>query len=424
MNQPSRRAGQAWIVPLGTWTAVDRHLAMGRDQLANGEYRDVGVTCDEVLLLLALAVYVRDRHEPKGGPRLRLNDPRGLLEAFIAVELATPAHEGAKSMASSALENCEKQTATTEYQSAAICLETTSSLVKYVEIAAGRRTSPYTVADLCNRYLETAKDVGATYRYGVQMLARQPIGTKVASQLTAEDVVEHCQRRRNQVSGATVTQDVVFLRAVLKMARDEWKLDVSTQAIDQAKPLLQTKEVLGRYTRRRRRPTREEFDALIDFFRKQDQHHRTEIPMAEVVEFAVYSARRISEICELRWADLNEKTHTCMVRGVKGPGFKQGRDFEFPLLGKAWDIVQRQPKVNERIFPYNPKSAGQRYTLAKKKLGINDLTFQDLRREAAKRLAEAGHSVEQISKVTGRLDLNSLQDDINDDNDARFALSA
>jgi hypothetical protein len=47
-----------------------------------------------------------------------------------------------------------------------------------------------------------------------------------------------------------------------------------------------------------------------------------------------------------------------------------------------------------------------------KKRAEGNLTFQDLRREAAIRLHEAGHSVEQIAKVTGRIDLNALLRDI------------
>jgi integrase len=97
-----------------------------------------------------------------------------------------------------------------------------------------------------------------------------------------------------------------------------------------------------------------------------------------------------------------------VIRDMKDPRHKAGNDFTFPLLGEAWPIVQRQPRIDERIFPYNSKSAGARYTRAKKTLKIVDLRFHDLRRECASRLFEAGYQIHEVAQVTGHKDLNTL----------------
>ena len=59
-----------------------------------------------------------------------------------------------------------------------------------------------------------------------------------------------------------------------------------------------------------------------------------------------------------------------------------------PLLGGAFDIAQRQPKIDERIFPYNPKSVSSGFQRVRNELGIEDLRYHDLRREGASRLFE------------------------------------
>ncbi len=40
------------------------------------------------------------------------------------------------------------------------------------------------------------------------------------------------------------------------------------------------------------------------------------------------------------------------------------------LLGEAWDIVQRQPKKSEFIFPYNSTSVTAGFQRVRSKLGI------------------------------------------------------
>lgn len=267
-----------------------------------------------------------------------------------------------------------------------------------------------TVGDLIRRYInevDPIKPLGRTHRFTLEMLQDWPIAAKSAAALKASDVVEHCRARQARGAGpATVLQDLVFLRGPLGMAQVAWNLTVSTAALDEARPLLDKLQLVARPHRRDRRPTREELDSLIKFFTEQDE--RSVIPMIDIMEFAIWSAKRIGEICRLRWEDVDAKRRTCVLRDMKDPRHKIGNNFEFPLLGKAWDILQRQPKVDERIFPYEEKSVGARYTRAKKKLGIANLRFHDLRREAASRLFEAGYQIHEVAQVTGHKDLNGL----------------
>ena len=79
-----------------------------------------------------------------------------------------------------------------------------------------------------------------------------------------------------------------------------------------------------------------------------------------------------------------------------------------PLLGEAFDIVMRQERKSEFIFPYNPRSVGAGFGEVCRKIGIDNLRYHDLRREGASRLFEAGFSIEEVAQVTGHRNLNTL----------------
>jgi integrase len=401
---------------------VERQLQQAREQLAASrhteQFQTVGLHCREVLISLAQAVYVRERHGTKDGVEPSQTDSKRMLEAYVAVELRGSAREEERhhaesliKLAHSALDlaNKTQHSRNADFRRAAMCIEATASVVSVISITAGRGDTQYTVAEIINRFLKERDDLGASHRYSLQALARAEIGKKLASKLQPQDIIEHCQwRRDNNTAPATVSQDVTFLRGVLVAARDVWNLDVAAEAVERAKPLLERAQIVAKSKPRTRRPTREELARLVSHFTEAGKDKRTEIPMNEIMEFALWSARRINEICKLRWEDLDEKRRTCIVRGIKQTKYKKGRDHQFPLLGKAWDIVQRQPRTGDRIFPYNSKSASAAYTRAKNKLGIQNLRFNDLRMEAARRLFEAGYSFEQVAEVTGHRHLDPL----------------
>jgi integrase len=278
------------------------------------------------------------------------------------------------------------------------------------------------VAWIIQRYIEEMPDInpdkpiGASHLYALRRLQKDTIAAKQATELKKGDIIDFCKRRRaDGAQPATINQDITFLRGPLKFAGSAWDEceDVSDAAIAAAMPLLKKYQLIGKSRPRDRRPTQDEIDALLAYFEKQEKHPNSLLPMRDIVEFSLLSARRISETCRLRWGDVNGADMTCIVRDMKDPKQKKGNDHEFPLLGKAWDIVMRQPRVDptnpeERIFPYNSKSCSAAYTRAKNALGIKNLRLHDNRREAASRFIEGHesfggeqHSIPQAMVLTG-----------------------
>jgi integrase len=172
--------------------------------------------------------------------------------------------------------------------------------------------------------------------------------------------------------------------------------------IGQARPKLTYLGLIGGGGRRERRPVEDELVRILAWLLE----HRG-LVYAEVVAFAAIAAMRRGECCEIRWADVDKK------RRLVGAWRKHPRKAkvweQVPLIGEAWDIVQRQPREGERIFPIHPQTLSKYFREACVALSIPDLHFHDLRHEGTSRLFEAGYDIPQVALVTGHKDWRHLR---------------
>jgi integrase len=126
---------------------------------------------------------------------------------------------------------------------------------------------------------------------------------------------------------------------------------------------------------------------------------------------------RQEEIFRVTWSDFNKRTKMLTIRDRKDPRQKKGNDQEIPLLVvsgyDALTLIEEQSLQrkdgDDRIFPYNHKSAGANFTRACQALEIDNLHFHDLRHEGTSRLFEAGLAIQQVALVTGHKDWKMLK---------------
>ncbi len=158
---------------------------------------------------------------------------------------------------------------------------------------------------------------------------------------------------------------------------------------------------------RERRPTEDELNKLYAHYASIK---RQKVPMPDLIKFAIATAMRMGEIINLKWADLNEEHRTITIPNRKHPTEKAGNDQEVPLLGTAFEIAMRQPRVDkeERIFPIAEGTISSIFPRACTKLKIVDLRFHDFRHEGVSRLFEQGYTIEQVALVSGHRDWKML----------------
>jgi integrase len=259
-----------------------------------------------------------------------------------------------------------------------------------------------TLASLIRWYIETFQSISKWQRSKqthLEYLEKHTIGSSNVYALTTATLVDHVRRRRADGAGAaTVANDLTWIGVVLRAAKSVKELPLRPDIVEEARTACRELRLVGKARKRTRRPTASELNRLREFFSRRDA--RSTIPMCDIMEFAVHSARREAEICRLEWSDNDDEYRTGLVRDAKHPTSKEGNHRRFKYTQEGWEIAQRQPRSSEYIFPYDPKSVGAAFTRACRILGIQDLHFHDLRHEATSRLFERGYQIQEVAQFT------------------------
>lgn len=266
--------------------------------------------------------------------------------------------------------------------------------------------SAATVADLISKYRELRAAVRpildtSTEHYTLKQLAAN-LGELRAAALSVDDLLGWAKKRRDEGAGAyTVNCDLSKLGTVLRYAGDGMP-----DVIGAARPKLAHLGLIGGGGKRERRPTEDELAALAEWLTTAKS-----VMYADVVLFAVATAMRRGEITRIAWADVDTAKRMVLVRDRKDPRQKKGNDQWVPLLGEAWSLLQRQPRVEDelRIFPCDEQTISKYFREACVALGIPDLHFHDLRHEGTSQLFEQGFEIQQVALVTGHKDWRHLR---------------
>lgn len=269
-----------------------------------------------------------------------------------------------------------------------------------------------TVRELLIRYINDSAlggKAGRTKTYVLNMLVDCDLAGLKLPELQTHHIIEHCRNRAAAgAAPSTIAHDLSYLSSVLSSAKSIYGIDYSGNPAREARPILINMGLVGKSQRRTRRPEQAELARLIVGLRERSAKKGSVIPFEEILNFSILSCMRIGEVCRIRWDDIDHQQKAVVVRDRKDPRKKAGNHMVVPLLGDAWAIVIRQPKTSEYIFPYNPRSVTAGFQRVRDQLGIVDLRYHDMRREAASRLFEAGFSIEEVAQVTGHRSLNVL----------------
>lgn len=231
-----------------------------------------------------------------------------------------------------------------------------------------------TVARLLKRYREEVSPPKKGARWEIirlQALERDRLAQVRLRQLDAPHVADWQQRRLKAVSSASVRRERNLLNNVFELAIKEWRWLAKNPFAGVRRP---------KDSRPRSRiATDDEITALLE---------ASPPSLARVITFALETAMRAGEIAALR-----------DVRGSVGylPDTKNGEPREVPLSSKALEAWGGG-------FTLNSGSISTMFAETVRKLGIEGLTFHDLRRTAITRLARKLDAMD-LAKMVGHRDL-------------------
>jgi integrase len=263
-----------------------------------------------------------------------------------------------------------------------------------------QRRAPLPVGKLIERYLAEFKPAGRSKNADINKLLSRDIAKLNVHTLTAKDLIKHVRERNQECQPQTAANDLIWLNTILKTMRGVVDLEVDMSIFESAREVLRANGLIAKSAHRDRRPTRAELWAL--------SRHFAGTPMLHFMWFAIYSARRQSEIARIEWDDINHADKTCVIRDLKHPRL-QSVKMRCKLPASAYKLIMRQPKTSRYVFPVNGKTMSAYFTRACKLLDINDLHFHDLRREATSMLFERGLSIPDVCKVTLHKQWSTLQ---------------
>ena len=136
---------------------------------------------------------------------------------------------------------------------------------------------------------------------------------------------------------------------------------------------------ISRSAQRDRRPALGELDRLLAHFVERRKKAPQALPMHKVILFALFSTRRLAEITQIAWNEVQKDHKRVLVRDMKHPGEKIGNDTWVDPPEEAIQVIESMRSTKPEIFPCSPETNTASFTRECRLLGIEDLCFHDLR---------------------------------------------
>ncbi len=279
------------------------------------------------------------------------------------------------------------------------------------------------IGEACKRYTEEVsklpRGIGRSKKGALQFMQKQePLAQLQLVGHTSEQLMTWLTWRSDSgAAPSTIAQDAIYLKQVLEYARSAWGKSVDLMPLEDIKKLATKHGIIDRSEAIERRPTRDELDSILKYFDTPksgsgtyEREHRI-TPMFDIILFQIFSARRVAETCRIEWADLDHENQRVLVRDMKHPRKKEGNHKWVHLPDRAWKIVQAQPKDNELIFPFNPRSIGEFFRRAcnDMSVAVEGLRLHDLRHEGTSHYFELGWDIPRVAMVTGHGSWDNLK---------------
>jgi len=115
---------------------------------------------------------------------------------------------------------------------------------------------------------------------------------------------------------------------------------------------------------------------------------------------------RQSELLSLTWDDIDLGKRIAHLHMTKN-----GECRDVPLSSRALEALDqlRELRVDDRVVPSTKSAVEQAWQHLRKRAGIDDLRFHDLRHEGVSRLLEKGLNVIETATISGHKELRMLQ---------------
>ena len=251
------------------------------------------------------------------------------------------------------------------------------------------------LGELLSRYCEEitqGKRSANTEERRLNRLIKDPISALTLDKLSSSAIAAFRDRRLPD-GARTAHYDLTLIRHCLKIAIHEWGLMLSSNPVDFIKMPPASRP-------RQRRLNKGEYERL-----EQASHLTLNPHIWPIIVFAIETGMRRSEILGLTWDNINLERQLAYL-----PLTKNGTSREVPLSTKAVQVLtnQRSRQNTPTPFPVNANAFRLAWERLRKRAGLCDLRFHDLRHEAISRFFELGLSIPEVALISGHKDAKML----------------
>ena len=245
--------------------------------------------------------------------------------------------------------------------------------------------------------LKYAEEISPTHKGCVpetcrlKSISRKWIGELDVRHLTKQHFIQYRDDRLKVVKGGSVGSELSLIKRVLDTAVKKWGYGIPYNPIKDI-------EFPKGSNARTRRLASDEKERLLTAASLQRN-----IYIASIIEFAIETGMRRSEILKLRWCDVDLENGFASLYDTKN-----GEDRRVPLTKRCIEVLQTVPQTDEQVFPISVTCLRLAWNRARNKAGITDLRFHDLRHEAVSRFFEMGMSVPEVALISGHKDVRQL----------------
>ena len=271
--------------------------------------------------------------------------------------------------------------------------------IKTAEPIKTPQVSQITVGDLMKQYeLEFSRKKGG-YDWEQKQITRilkTPMAELLVGDVTKAHIREWRNKRLETVQGSTVNREWNLFSHIFSMARDEYEYISVSPFTGVRRPkdnpdrdrLISDSEI-------------EQLRVVSGFDGVTSKLIKEKVFVAFL--FAIETAMRAGEICNLTWDNVNKEDRTAFL-----PKTKNGKSRTVALSSRAIELLGCLSKErHDKCFGLKSSQITANFTILVNKTLIENLNFHDTRHEAITRLAKK-LPVLALARNTGHTDIKKL----------------
>lgn len=253
------------------------------------------------------------------------------------------------------------------------------------------------------------KDGKNTSFYNLRKIHQTLILEKPLTSIDSSDFYELADVLLEKRSPSTVLSYLSSLSGALDVIDLKYGYsDTPTRALRAVILDLKTEGDVHESIPRDRRPSKKEINDILHYMLDRYLANAHAKPHFLAVYFALFSARRLSEICKLKVTDLDLDHKVMNIIPAKQKGIYKKRRQKLKIPQKALKLLKHMPLDREKVFDTSYQKLSNQFREACVALDIENLRFHDLRHEAISYCFEQGMNVAEVMTVSGHKNLENL----------------